>query len=119
MEVYVVSRWLGVDFGTSSTVAMLAGADARCRPLLFDGAPVLPSAVCCQPSGELLVGRDAIDAAPAYPERFEPHPKRRIDEGTLLLGADEVPVVDVIGAVLGRVAAEAGRVAGSLAGPSY
>jgi molecular chaperone DnaK len=38
-----VSR-LGIDFGTSATVAVLAGPDQRIRPLLFDASPLLPSA---------------------------------------------------------------------------
>ncbi|MDG4791658.1 Hsp70 family protein [Micromonospora sp. WMMD1102] len=105
---------LGVDFGTSSTVAMVASSDGRSRPLLFDGSPILPSAVCGRPDGELLVGRDAVNAAPTFPDRFDPHPKRRIDEGVLLLGDREVPVVDAIAAVLRRVVDEARRVLGGL-----
>jgi hypothetical protein len=48
--------------------------------LLFDGFPLLPSAVFADPSG-LLVGRDAIHAGRAFPERLELNPKRRIDDG--------------------------------------
>ncbi|WP_327001730.1 Hsp70 family protein [Dactylosporangium sp. NBC_01737] len=103
---------LGVDFGTSTTVAVLAGPDGRPRPLLFDGAELLPSAVCADEDGNLLVGRDAVHAARAYPGGYEPHPKRSVDDGTLLLGGREFPVVDVFAAVLRPVAAEAGRVAG-------
>lgn len=105
---------LGVDFGTSSTVAVVASSDGRSRPLLFDGSPILPSAVCGRPDGELLVGRDAVNAAPTFPDRFEPHPKRRIDEGALLLGDREVPVAAAIAAVLCRVVDEARRVLGVL-----
>jgi hypothetical protein len=36
---------LGVDLGTSHTVAMLRWPDGRTRPVLFDGQPLLPSAV--------------------------------------------------------------------------
>ncbi|MGX7670290.1 Hsp70 family protein [Plantactinospora sp. DSM 117369] len=106
---------LGIDFGTSNTVAVLAWPDGRLRPLLFDGAPLLPSAVCLDASDALLVGRDAVNAALSYPDRFEPYPKRRIDDGTLLLGDTEIPVGDAIAAVLHRVAAEAYRVAGRAA----
>src|SRR5262249_44992492 len=31
---------LGVDFGTSTTIAMLRWPDGRVRPLLFDGSPL-------------------------------------------------------------------------------
>jgi hypothetical protein len=102
---------LGVDFGTSTTIAFLQRPDGQVEPLLFDGTPLLPSAVFAQPGGGLLVGRDAIHAARSQPGRFEPSPKRRIDEGTVLIG-DVVPVEDLIAAVLRRVALEAHRVAG-------
>jgi hypothetical protein len=102
---------LGVDFGTSNTVAMLGRPDGHIRPLLFDGSPSLPSSVCIDPSG-LLVGRDAVHAARVAPERFEPNPKRRIDETSVLLGEAEIRVDDLIAAVLNRVAVEARRVAG-------
>jgi Ethanolamine utilization protein EutJ (predicted chaperonin) len=103
---------LGVDFGTSNTVAMLAWPDGHVRPLLFDGSPALPSAVYADPSAGLLIGRDAAHAARVSPERFEPNPKRRIDEPGVLLGETEIGIVDLIAAVLGRVGAEARRVAG-------
>src|SRR5262245_24055429 len=103
---------LGIDFGTSSTVAFLARADGRVAPLLFGDSPVLPSAVCLNPDGGLLVGRDATYAGRSRPEDLEPNPKRRIDEGTVLLGDRELPVVDLIAAVLRRVGQEAYRVTG-------
>lgn len=103
---------LSVDFGTSHTVAVLRGADGRARPVLFDGSPLLPSAVCAQPDGGLAVGRDAIHLAGDDPARFEPNPKRRIGEESLLLGERAYPVVDVVAAVLSRVAAETARTVG-------
>ncbi|MEH1124614.1 Hsp70 family protein [Micromonospora sp. CPCC 206061] len=103
---------MGVDFGTSNTVAMLGWPDGRARPVLFDGAPILPSAVFADQSGELLVGRDAVVAALSYPERFEPYPKRRIDDGMLLLGDRAMPIGEAIAAVLRRVVVETQRVAG-------
>lgn len=51
---------LSVDFGTSNTAAVLRRGDGRAEPLLFDGSPLLPSAVFAQPDGSLLTGRDAI-----------------------------------------------------------
>jgi molecular chaperone DnaK (HSP70) len=103
---------LGIDFGTSNTVAALAGPDGRVRPLLFDGSPLLPSAVYADPAMGLLVGADAVRAAVGTPARFEGNPKRRVDEGTVWLGDREYPVADLIAAVLRRVGAEASRVAG-------
>ena len=60
----------------------------------------------------LLVGRDAERSARLEPSRYEPNPKRRIDEGVILLGDREYPVPDVFAAVLRRVYDEATRVAG-------
>ena len=53
---------LGIDFGTSNTAAVLGWPDGRTTPLLFDGAPLLPSAVYLDGSGGLLVGADARSA---------------------------------------------------------
>jgi hypothetical protein len=102
---------LGVDFGTSTTVACLRWPDGRTRPLLFDGSPLLPSAVYLD-EGRLLVGRDAVHSARISPAHFEPNPKQRIDEGVVLLGSEELPVADLVAAVLRRVAAEAATVTG-------
>ncbi|WP_432839501.1 Hsp70 family protein [Dactylosporangium sp. CA-092794] len=102
---------IGIDLGSSSTVAFLRRDDGTTEPVLFDGVPLLPSAVFAGPGGELLAGRDAVHSARAHPERFEGNPKRRIDEGRVFLGA-EVPVEALLGALLRRVAAEAHRVAG-------
>ncbi|WP_422769519.1 Hsp70 family protein [Plantactinospora sp. WMMC1484] len=107
-------RLLAIDFGTSHTVAVARGADGRARPLLFDGTPLLPSAVFLAPDGVPLVGRDAQRAARVDPARFEPHPKRRVDDGTVLLGDRELPVTELVGAVLRRVAAEAERQLGGV-----
>ncbi|WP_433050189.1 Hsp70 family protein [Dactylosporangium sp. CS-033363] len=109
---------LGVDFGTSNTVAMLAWPDGHVRPLLFDGSPTLPSSVYADAQQGLLTGRDAMHAARISPERYEPNPKRRIDEPSVLLGDHEIPTVDLIAAVLVRVAGEARRVSGGALGPA-
>jgi len=103
---------LGVDFGTSNTVAVARWPDGRARPILVDGSPLLPSAVYAEPDGSLAVGRDAVHSARRDPARFEPNPKRRIDDGTVLLGDQEFPVVDLIAAVLVRVADEWHRAVG-------
>ena len=102
---------LGVDFGTSNTVAVLRWPDGHVRPLLFDGSPLLPSAVFAESASVLLVGHDAVHTARVAPGSFEPHPKRRVDDGTVLLGSAEFAVVDLFAAVFARVAAEVERVA--------
>ena len=104
---------LGVDFGTSHTVAVVRWPDGRVRPLLVDGSPLLPSAVYA-PAGDapLVVGRDAVHSARLDPARFEPNPKRRVDDGSVLLGEREIPVAELITAVLARVAEEWRRAIG-------
>jgi len=106
-----VSFRLGVDFGTSTTVASLRWPDGRTRPLLFDGSPLLPSAVYLD-EGRLIVGRDAVHSARVQPANYEPNPKQRIDDGVVLLGSQEFPVTTLIAGVLRRVAAEAATVTG-------
>ncbi|WP_082772328.1 Hsp70 family protein [Actinoplanes sp. TFC3] len=103
---------LGVDFGTSNTVAVARWPDGRARPILVDGSPLLPSAVYAEPGGALLVGRDAVHSARRDPARYEPNPKRRIDDDLVLLGEREVPIVDLIAAVLVRVVEEWHRAVG-------
>lgn len=109
---------LGVDFGTSNTVAVGRLEDGRVRPVLFDGSPVLPSAILADglvrarqrstwSTCAWLTGNDALHAAQSRPGSLEPYPKLRIDDGAVLLGNREVPVVDLFTTVLARVAAEA------------
>ena len=105
---------LGIDFGTTHTVATLTRPDGRVQPLLFASSPLLLSAVYAEPGGRVLTGRDAQRSARLDASRYEPNVKRRIDDGTILLGADEYPVADLIAAVLRRVYDEAVRVAGEL-----
>jgi outer membrane protein assembly factor BamB/Ethanolamine utilization protein EutJ (predicted chaperonin) len=95
---------VGVDLGTSNTVAVVRWPDGRTRPLLVDGAPITPSGVLLDEHGRLHVGRDAQRMALLDPARFEPNPKRHIDEDAVLLGDREVLVVDLLAAVLGAVA---------------
>jgi molecular chaperone DnaK len=105
---------LGIDFGTTHTVSTLMGPDGRGQPLMFDGSFLLPSAVFAETDGRLLVGRDAERSARLDPSRFEPNPKRRVDDGTVLLGNREYSIVDLVSAALRRAGDEAARVAGSM-----
>jgi molecular chaperone DnaK len=107
---------LSVDYGTSNTVAVLRWPDGRTRPLLFDASPMLPSAVYAMPEGHLATGRDACSSARVDPSRFEPNPKRHIDELDLLLGDRTHPLPAIIAATLTRVAHEAQHVAGQPVG---
>ncbi|WP_203997038.1 Hsp70 family protein [Virgisporangium aurantiacum] len=108
---------LGVDFGTSNTVAAVVDPDGRVRHLLFDASPLLASGVLVD-AGTVLTGSDAAQGMVSRPAAFEPHPKRRVGEGTAWLGDREVEVADLVAAVLGRVAAEARRLTGGRTVPA-
>ena len=100
---------LSVDLGTSNTVAVLSAHGRPPRVIEVDGSATMPSALFADDDGNLVVGRDAERRARLDPARFEPNPKRRVDEGTLLLGDVVVPVTEALGAVLRRVADETSR----------
>jgi hypothetical protein len=105
---------IGVDLGTSNTVAVLSWPDGRTRALLFDGQPIMPSGVFVDGSGRPHVGRDAQRLAQGDPARFEPNPKRRVDEPGVLLGDREVPTVELFAALLRAVAGAAVEAVGFL-----
>ncbi|GAA0815086.1 Hsp70 family protein [Spirilliplanes yamanashiensis] len=105
---------LAVDLGTSNTVAVLRAPDGRTRPVLFDGQPVLPSAVYLDAAGAYHVGWDAARLGQADPARLEPNPKRRIDEPSILLGERETWTADLLAAVLHEVGRAAVAAAGGL-----
>ncbi|WP_433313207.1 Hsp70 family protein [Micromonospora chersina] len=94
---------LGVDLGTSNTVAVLRWPDGRTRPLLVDGEPILPSGVYAGTDGRLHVGRDALRLAHADPDRYEPNPKRRVDEPEVTLGDRRYRPAELLGGVLRAV----------------
>ena len=80
--------------------------------VLEGGTPVMPSAVFADRGGTLFVGQEAERQAAVDPSRYEPNPKRRIDEGQLLLGDTVLNVLDVVRAVLVRATGEARRLVG-------
>ncbi|RLK61524.1 Hsp70 family protein [Actinokineospora cianjurensis] len=102
-------RVLSVDLGTSNTVAVLSAHGRPPRVVEVDGANTMPSAVYAGEDGGLVVGRDAERRARLDPSRFEPNPKRRVDEGTLLLGDVVVPVSEALAAVLRHIIEEVTR----------
>ncbi|GAB3185520.1 putative pyrroloquinoline-quinone binding quinoprotein [Micromonospora palomenae] len=105
---------LGVDLGTSNTVAVLRWPDGRTRPLLVDGQPILPSGVYADADGRLHVGRDAQRLAQADPAGYEPNPKRRVDEPSVSLGGRAYPPAELLAATLRAVAESAVAAAGFL-----
>lgn len=106
---------VAVDFGTSTTCVAVSAAGGEPRVLVIDGHPFLPSAVYAGADGRLFVGQEADRQAAIDPARYEPTPKRRIDDGELLLGTQVLPVRDAVRAVFARACAEARRFAGGAA----
>ncbi|AGL21322.1 Hsp70 family protein [Actinoplanes sp. N902-109] len=100
---------LGVALGTSHTVAVLRRPDGRTQQLIFDGRPVLPSAVYLDTTGRLHVGRDAVRLGYAEPDRLELHPLRHLDAASVRLGGTDVEVPDLLAALLRAVAREVGE----------
>ncbi|WHT18883.1 type VII secretion-associated protein [Crossiella sp. CA-258035] len=108
-----MSLRVAIDFGTSSTCVAVSVDGREPQIVVVDGADsVMPSAVYAAADGTLFVGHEAERQAAVDPSRYEPNPKRRIDEGELLLGTTVLPVLDVVRAVLARAVAEARRLAG-------
>ncbi|RZS37132.1 chaperone protein HscA [Herbihabitans rhizosphaerae] len=103
---------VAVDFGTSSTCVALSVSERDAQVVAIDGQPLLSSAVYSSPDGTVFVGQEADRQAAVDPSRYEPHPKRRIDEGELLLGNAVLTVREVVRTVLQRSVSEARRVAG-------
>ena len=110
-----MSLHVSVDFGTSSTCTVVSVGGGEPQVVVIDGQPLIPSAVFAAADGTLFVGHEAERQAAVDPSRFEPHPKRRIDEGELLLGSTVLRVGDVVRAVLQRAVGEARRYAGGAA----
>ncbi|MDF2976251.1 MAG: Heat shock protein 70 [Actinomycetospora sp.] len=100
---------LAIDFGTSfTTTATLAGG--RAEVLEIDGSKYVPSLVCVDEDGTILVGRDALNESAMAPDRTERVPKRAlVASEQVLLGERTVATVDLVAAVLERVAGEAVR----------
>ena len=104
---------LAVDFGTTGTKAALRWPDGRTEALLFAGTAVLPSGVFAEDTA-LLTGAEAQLKAFSQPARYEPHPKRFVEEAQVRLEARSVPVVELIAAVLYQVWSGARAAAGNV-----
>ncbi|MCW6003711.1 Hsp70 family protein [Micromonospora sp. CPCC 205371] len=94
---------LGIDLGSSNTVAVCRGRDGQIRPILFDGQQCLHSGIFCDDGGTLHTGRDAAKLAELFPEGYEQTPKRLVDDTSVWLSGREVPVVELFAAILRRI----------------
>lgn len=94
-------RVLSVDLGTANTVAVLSDHGV----VDLDGGPTMPSSVYLDEDGTLHVGREAERRSRQDPLRYEPNPKRHIDQATIKLGETNLPVNDALAAIYGHVLA--------------
>ena len=106
-----MSDWdLGIDFGTSYTVAAVArGNDVEVVDIESNGRARIPSAVFLTDDGSILVGTAAQHQSVFAPDRYEPTPKRAFGDGSIFLGDQVVSIAEVAAAVLRRVFVEACR----------
>ncbi len=112
-----MSDWtLGIDFGTSFTVAVVA-EDRAAQPVDVEarGSDRLPSSVFLTEEGEILVGTAAQHQAKFAPDRYEPTPKRLMGDDEVFLGDRLVPIVELVGGVLRKAYTEACRQQGERA----
>ncbi|HVL84586.1 MAG TPA: Hsp70 family protein, partial [Pseudonocardia sp.] len=107
-----------LDFGTTNTAAAVRSVDGSVRPVrLGSNADQMPSCVFAD-GDQLVVGEPAAMRALAAPDRFEATPKRRVGEEAVHLGGRDVPVVEIVAAVLRQASSRAAAVAGGRA-PSH
>ncbi|SNS69084.1 Hsp70 protein [Geodermatophilus pulveris] len=99
-----------IDFGTTYTSAAVRDAAGTVTTIAFDsGHTRYPSGVLRQPGGSLLVATQAEAQAAMHPHAFEPTPKRLVGHETVVLGGEEMAVVDLVAAVLRHAADEVHR----------
>ncbi len=104
---------LGIDFGTSYTTAAIRG-DGRPEPIEIDGQRRMPSVVLVDEDGSIVVGTAAESLSATRPGCTLREPKRRLGEpAPVVLGGQPYSVVDLVGALLAAVFAEAVRHQGS------
>ena len=113
-----MSGWgLAIDYGTSFTAAALV-SDEGAEVIEVEDSRRFPSSVLLAESGELLVGRGALNQARRFPDRFERSPKRLLGQPAALLGGRPVEVVEMVAGVLARVG-EAARTRQGQARPDW
>lgn len=106
---------LAVDFGSSNTAAAFRDASGHSTRIKLSAEGYLMPSAVFRNDDTIVVGRTAVQAAITDPAAFEISPKRRIGDGSILLGADEIGVSRLISAVLAEVFALSRRAMGVVA----
>ncbi|MFI2663415.1 Hsp70 family protein [Micromonospora carbonacea] len=102
---------LAIDYGSASTVAVLAWPDGRWTPVTVDGVPAMPSAVWVAEDTSVWTGQQAWQAAAHQPHRFVPAPQRLAEQSIDIDGL-QVEATDLVAATLRRIAEHAGQLVG-------
>lgn len=103
--------WLGVDYGTATTVAVLRWPDGRWRTVRPGGDWLLPSAVFVT-EDNTVAGAAAAQRALIEPGHLVEEPLRRMVEGRIAVGAASVDGVDLVAATLRKIRDAAQAAAG-------
>ena len=104
------SPWrLAIDFGTSNTAAAHCGPAREPSTLsLTHQSNLMPSSVFVGADG-IVVGLAAFNRAATEPAAFVASPKRYIETDTVTVDGRQVPVVDLVAAVIDHVLGLAAR----------
>lgn len=94
--------WLAIDFGTSNTAAAgyEPGAGAPQVVPLSHNSDIMSSSVYADSYRNIVVGDAAVNQASNNPAAFITHPKRHINAGTVPVGNLDLPLENLIAAVL-------------------
>ena len=107
----IVDPWvLGIDFGTSFTVAAQRIGPRSPEVIELGGERRMPSVLVIDPQGNTVVGRAAENLSTAHPNRTIRAPKSRLgDPSPVVLGGRPYSAVDLVAAPLRAVYLEAVR----------
>jgi hypothetical protein len=94
--------WLAIDFGTSNTAAAAyePGQGAPQVVPLSHNSDIMSSSVYADSYRNIVVGEAAVNQAGNNPAAFITHPKRHINAGTVPVGNLDLPLENLIAAVL-------------------
>jgi MFS family permease len=107
---------LSIDYGTATTVAVLALPGGGSVPVLVEGMPAVPSGVYVDPEGgHLVAGGRGQSLAMSRPDCHVLDPKQHLTAGKIHIAGHHIDVLDMVAATLRLVADEAARIA---AGPA-
>src|SRR2546423_12485294 len=90
---------LSIDYGTATTVAMLALPSGGLVPVLVDGTATVPSGVFVDPGdGRLVAGGRGQHLAMSRPDCYVSDPKRHLTAGKIHLAGHHINLLDLVAA---------------------